>query len=195
MILPPYHSEVYQPEADTYLLLKTAKKEVHSGEIVLEVGTGSGLISAELQKNAHVFATDINPHACLSAKGMGIEVIRTDLMAGICGSFDLIIFNPPYLPTPPDERINDWFEYALDGGESGRETIENFASDLCRIMTRFGRALVLVSSLTEISEVQKLFAEKGLLCFVVAQKKVEDETLYVIRIMRDLCRCACEDLL
>jgi len=165
MILPPYHSEVYQPEADTYLLLKTAKKEVHSGEIVLEVGTGSG------------------------------EVIRTDLMAGICGSFDLIIFNPPYLPTLLDERINDWLEYALDGGKSGRETIENFASDLCRIMTRFGRALVLVSSLTGISEVQKLFAEKGLLCFVVAQKKVEDETLSVIRIGRDLCRCAGEDLL
>jgi len=42
------------------------------------------------------------------------------LFSGLSGPFDLIIFNPPYLPTLPRERIDDWLEYALDGGPTGR---------------------------------------------------------------------------
>ena len=43
------------------------------------------------------------------------------------GLFDLIVFNPPYLPTQPEERIDDWLEYALDGGVDGRAVITRFA--------------------------------------------------------------------
>ena len=61
-------TQVYYPEADTYLLLEAALAEVKPGERVLEVGTGSGLIAAEIAGITGVVATDINPHAVLCAR-------------------------------------------------------------------------------------------------------------------------------
>ncbi len=179
--------QVYQPREDTRLLLTAALSDVRSGERVLEVGTGSGIIAAELAKTAHVVATDINPHAVAAARSLGVEVIRTDLFAGICGSFDLVIFNPPYLPTEARERIDDWLEYALDGGRSGRDVIECFARDVGRVLMPFGRVLFLISSLTGLYEVQQVFSDLGFTCFVVAKESLEGEVLYVLRVMRHLC--------
>ena len=93
-------------------------------------------------------ATDINPHAVLCAHKAGIDVVRTDLFTGIRGPFDLVLFNPPYLPTQPEERMDDWLEYALDGGESGRAVIERFARNVGDVLAPGGRILLLISSLT-----------------------------------------------
>jgi len=117
-----------------------------------------------------------------------VETIRTDLFAGLSGPFDLVLFNPPYLPTTPGERIDDWLEYALDGGPTGRATIERFVADVGRVLAPFGRVLLLVSSLTDPGAVRELFARQGFVPFIVEEEVVEDERLYVIRATRDLCR-------
>ena len=176
--------QVYQPEADTHLLLDAARKEVKPGDRILEVGTGSGLISRELAKVSGVVATDINPHAVLCARKAGIDVVRTDLFAGIRGFFDLILFNPPYLPTQPEERMDDWLEYALDGGESGRAVIERFARNIGDVLAPGGRILLLISSLTGLSDVQALFAGQGYSAGIAMQQMVEDEMLYILKIIR-----------
>ena len=176
--------QVYQPEADTYLLLETARNEVNPGDRILEVGTGSGLISCELAKVSVVVATDINPHAARAAHNAGLDVVLTDLIGGIRGPFDLVLFNPPYLPTQPEERMDDWFEYALDGGESGRVVIERFARNIGDVLAPGGRILLLISSLTGLSEVQELFASLGYSSGIATQQVVEDEVLYVLRIIR-----------
>jgi release factor glutamine methyltransferase len=111
--------QVYQPEADTYLLLDAVRKEVRHGDRILEIGTGSGRISSELAKISRIVATDINPHAVVCAGMAGIDVVRTDLVSGLKGPFDLVLFNPPYLPTQPEERINDWLELPLTAGKTG----------------------------------------------------------------------------
>jgi len=175
-------TQVYQPEADTYLLLDAAIKEVRPGDRVLEVGTGSGLIARELAKRNLVVVTDINPHAVLCAYGAGIATVRCNLFAAISGTFDLILFNPPYLPTEPHERIDDWLEYALDGGTSGRDTIEQFAVGVSRVLAPKGRVLLLISSLTGLNEVKGLFFAGGFSVEIVRQELVEDEILYVLRI-------------
>jgi release factor glutamine methyltransferase len=175
---------VYQPEADTYLLLDAAKKEVKPGDRVLEIGTGSGHISRELALESDVVATDINPHAVLCAHCSGVDVVRSDLFAGIRGTFDLILFNPPYLPTLPEERIDDWLEYALDGGETGRIVIERFASEVGRVLAPGGRILLLISSLTGFTEVSDLFSQYGFAVVVATRQEIEDEVLYVLRIVR-----------
>ncbi len=142
--------QVYQPEADTCLLLRAAQREVRPGDRVLEVGTGSGRVAAGLiGSGGSVTATDINPYAVLAARSCGVETVRCDLAAGLAGPFDLVVFNPPYLPTSPEERIDDWLEYALDGGPDGRRVIERFIRDLDRILSPYGRVLLLVSSLTD----------------------------------------------
>jgi len=176
--------QVYQPEADTFLLLDAARAEVKTGEKVLEIGTGSGHIADELSRLADVVATDINPHAVATAREKGIEIVRTDLAHGICGKFDLIVFNPPYLPTRPEERIDDWLEYALDGGLTGRVVIERFAAEAGRVLAPKGRILLLISSLTGLPEVRDIFSHQGFVSEIVMRKNIEDEMLYVLRIVR-----------
>jgi release factor glutamine methyltransferase len=177
-------SQVYQPEADTYLLLAAARNEVKPGDQVLEIGTGSGLISRELAVISDVIATDINPHAVLCARCSGVNVVQSDLFAGIRSTFDLILFNPPYLPTRPEERIDDWLEYALDGGETGRVVIERFAAEVGPVLAPQGRILLLISSLTGLLEVRDLFSERRYSSEIVLQQVVEDEMLYVLKVVR-----------
>ncbi len=190
---PEFHEQVYQPEADTYLLLSSVKDEIRSSDTVLEVGTGSGIIAQACSERARCVATDVNPHACRMAHTLGVEVIRTDLYAGLKGPFDLIIFNPPYLPTAENERLDDWLEYALDGGPDGREVIRRFASGLHRILHPYGRVLLLVSSLTGIQETRELFAEQGFLSFIVGEEITEGEHLVVFRITHDFCSISQKD--
>jgi len=177
-------SQVYRPEADTFLLLDAALREVRRSDRVLEVGTGSGLIAATVGKEAPVVATDINPHAAVSARRQGIDIVRCNLMDALSGKFDLVLFNPPYLPTEPHERIDDWLEYALDGGKTGRATLERFAASVGRVLAPGGRILVLISSLTGQNEVKALFANEGYSAEVVREEKVEDEVLSVLRCVR-----------
>jgi release factor glutamine methyltransferase len=176
--------QVYQPEADTLLLLRAALAEVQVGDRVLEVGTGSGTIAAGISGSALVVATDINPHAASCARARGVEVVRTDLVFGLRGTFDLILFNPPYLPTLPEERIDDWLEYALDGGESGRVVIERFAAEAGRVLTPRGRILLLVSELTGVREVVDIFSRQGYTSETVAEQETEGELLFVLKFVR-----------
>lgn len=178
-------SQVYPVEADTLLLLEAALAECHPGDRVLEIGCGSGHISEELSRKAEVLATDINPHAVRAARNLGVEVVRTDLFTGICGQFDLVVFNPPYLPTLPEERRNDWLEYALDGGSDGRAVIARFIDEVGRVLAPDGRFLLLVSSLTGISEVTRMIEDAGYRAESAARTWTEGEDLVVMRGSRD----------
>jgi release factor glutamine methyltransferase len=180
---PINHDEVYQPAEDTYLLLEAALSEARPADSVLEIGCGSGFISQKLVPLvSRLLATDINPHAVRAAKARGIEVIRADLFAGIKGKFDLILFNAPYLPTRLEERTGQWIDYALDGGESGRQTVDRFIEDLAGHLRPGGRALLLISSQTGLAEVQRTAASAGFTAEVVADEGCFFERLYVLRL-------------
>lgn len=173
---------IYPVEADTLLLLDAALREVRSCDRVLEVGTGSGYIASELTRFARcVIATEINPHAARMARARGVQVILTDLVRGVQGKFDLVLFNPPYLPTDETVRSNDWLELALDGGPTGRETIERFASSVGEVLAPGGRVLLLISSFTGEGEVRELFGRRGFAVQVVDRMEYEGEELIVMK--------------
>ncbi|MCX6698872.1 MAG: class I SAM-dependent methyltransferase [Methanomicrobiales archaeon] len=188
--------QVYQPETDTYLLLDVALKEFRSGDRILEIGTGSGyiaagimgLIQSQLEGNdesSFVVGTDINPHAVRCAREKGVEVVRTRLFDGLRGSFDLIVFNPPYLPTLDEEKIDDWLEYALDGGPDGRAVLSRFAKEVGMVLAPGGRVLLLISSLTGEEAVIENFTKLSYKVEIVTKRRVFDEELIVLRIRKN----------
>jgi release factor glutamine methyltransferase len=174
--------QVYPVREDTLLLLGAALAEAGPSDRALEIGTGGGFIARQLAgKVSFVVATDVNPHACRVASSPGTGTVRADLAAGIRGLFDLILFNPPYLPTGPGERMDDWLERALDGGESGREVIGRLVPDLPRILAPGGRLLLVISELTGEREVLGLLRDAGFRADTVRENRVEGERLMVVR--------------
>lgn len=171
----PDETQVYTPREDSFLLLEEAKKEVRTDDTAVEVGTGSGYVAAGLSGMAGIVATDINPHAVLMARRRGVPVIRTDLTGGLRKVFSLVLFNPPYLPTHPSERLDDWLEYALDGGEDGCEVVQRFLKKVPDLLLPGGRVLILISSLQDFSYCESLFSETGYRWSVTAGLKLEDE--------------------
>ncbi|KKH48944.1 HemK2/MTQ2 family protein methyltransferase [Methanosarcina sp. 1.H.A.2.2] len=180
---------VYEPAEDSFLLADAALEEAEPGMHILEIGAGSGFVSAVLRANIkgiRVLATEINPHAARCAKANGVEVIRTDLFKGLKPenrktSFDLILFNPPYLPTSEEEKVPGWLNYAFDGGASGRETLDRFLDEVRNYLSPGGKILVLISSITGLEAVKEKMEKMGFKVDVVGRKKISFEELMVVR--------------
>jgi release factor glutamine methyltransferase len=175
--------EIYPPAEDTLLLLKASLKEAKPDDIAIEIGCGNALISKELsRKVCSLVATDVNPYAVKRARAFGIEALRADLFRGIESRFDLIVFNPPYVPTLEEERTTDWINFALDGGETGRDTINRFLEDLKNHLNPCGRALLLVSSLNGLEDIMAKAKAEGLQAREAFNERCFFEQLYVIRL-------------
>ncbi len=127
------NSNVLIPRQDTETLVEEALKVCRPGMRVLDLCTGSGCIIVSLLKNAPGVTgvgADVSKQALLVAKENGksyevdIEWIRSDLFDNIPYRFDLIVSNPPYIPTKdiaelmPEVRDFEPFD-ALDGHEDG----------------------------------------------------------------------------
>jgi release factor glutamine methyltransferase len=182
-----YHGEqvellpnVYEPSDDTFLLVDASIDVVRSTDSVLEVGTGCGLIAKVVARLAHsVIATDINPQAVKNATLNGIEAIQGDLFCDLNRRFDLIIFNPPYLPTDTN-MSSDGLTQAWDGGPTGQEVIMRFLTQVDRHLTNDGRVLMTISSITGYNEVIESMKKQFEIVRTLAERKVFFETLYVI---------------
>jgi release factor glutamine methyltransferase len=173
-------SYVYEPCDDTFLLADAALDVVHPTDSVLEIGTGCGLITKVVAGSAlSVIATDINPQAVKNATLNGVEVIQGDLFCDLNRRFDLIIFNPPYLPTDTNVPC-DWLTQAWDGGVEGQEVIMRFLTQVERYLTNRGRVLMTISSLTGYREVTERMKAQFEIVRTLAERKVFFETLYVI---------------
>lgn len=173
---------VYEPSEDSFLLADAALSEIKGTEKVLEVGCGSGIVSAVIKANtgAKVIGIDINPYAARCTKENGVEAVRGDLLSCIKGRFDMILFNPPYLPTEEKERSQDWLNAALDGGYDGKRTIYRFLEDAGNRLAGGGKILMLVSSLTGIEEVKSRMRVLGYAVEDRKQERFSFETLTVI---------------
>ena len=179
---------VYEPAEDSRLLAETAADEFDAGESVLEVGVGSGYVAAAVrdETGARVVGSDINPDACEAARDAGVAAVRANLLDPFAdGRFDAVLFNPPYLPTPPDREWDDPLEHALSGGEDGRRLVLPFLRDVGRVLRPTGRAYLLVSSLTGLEAVDDLAREAGLATRELADESFPFERLVVLEIIRD----------
>jgi release factor glutamine methyltransferase len=176
--------DVYEPAEDTLLLLRVALEEVDPFDRVLEMGCGRGMISKRLVPLAkNVLATDINPSAAKILRRAGIDAVQADLFCGIRSKFDLVLFNPPYLPTGEGEVLKGWLNFAFDGGKNGRDTINRFLETVGdHLEAERGRALLLISSFSGSRQVAEKARDEGLSAEVVAREKHFFEELFVLRL-------------
>ena len=177
---------VYQPAEDSRLLAETAIEHsgVGPGDLVLDVGTGSGYVAARIREEtgARVVGSEITADACRQARDAGVSTVRADLVAPFCGAFDLVVCNPPYLPPPPEHEWGDPMERALSGGEDGRAVVNRLLGAVGRVLAPDGRLLLLVSSLTGPDEVRERASEGGLASTVVAEESHPFERLLVLEL-------------
>ena len=70
-------TRVYGAAEDSHLLARAAVERVESGDLLLDVGTGSGYVAATVAETtgARVIGSDINPHACRRADEAGVEAV------------------------------------------------------------------------------------------------------------------------
>lgn len=133
---------IYEPVEDTFLLKKHIK-DFARGK-VLDMGSGSGILAEEaLKYSNNVLAADINKEAVKFCRKKKINCIYSDLFSNIKEKFDLIIFNPPYLPKKKYEDE----ETSLNVGQ-GKELITEFLNQAKSHLNENGQILILISSLT-----------------------------------------------
>ncbi len=127
------NEHVLVPRQDTEVLVETVLEQLKGEETVLDMCTGSGCILISLLKlGRQVCGTgaDISKEALKIARQnannlkVTAEFMRSNLFEKIKGKYDVIVSNPPYIPTAIIEglqeevKLHDPF-IALDGKEDG----------------------------------------------------------------------------
>ncbi len=181
--------DVYEPAEDSFLFAQNLA--VKQGELVLDLGTGCGILGVVAAKGgASVVAVDINPYAICCAKknaklngvGDGISFVRGDLFAALKQGlrFDLVLFNAPYLPSEVGEE-DTWIGRSWAGGASGRVVVDCFISQVSGYLKSGGRVLLMQSTLTGVEETICAFEQQRLGARVIAEQKLPFfETLTLI---------------
>lgn len=180
---------VYEPAEDSFLLAENLL--VKAGERVLDMGTGCGILAILASRKARqVVAVDVNPYAVRCAKYNSevnhvqnkITIVQGDLFTWLSekAKFDLILFNAPYLPDTDDTQ-DSWVNRAWSGGVTGRQTIDRFISEVPKYLTRAGCVLLVQSTLANVNETERKFAELNMRTQCLAKRDLPFfETLFLL---------------
>jgi release factor glutamine methyltransferase len=169
----------YLPDEDTRLLKGALER--FSGMSCLEIGFGSGaVISSVAGRFALAVGTDIV--ALGEAKLAGdprVELVIADRASCFRdGIFDLVFFNPPYLPSWPIE------DATVDGGPSGVEVPLSFLQEGLRVLEEDGTIVALLSTEGDLESFLSHCNDLGLEVESMTEKRLFYETLAVFTIRR-----------
>ncbi len=141
------------PRPDTETLVREAV--AREPRRILEVGVGSGAVCGALAlelPEAEIVGTDISESALEIARenlaSLGVaercELRRADLVSG--GDFDLLVSNPPYVPTAELAGLEPELLHepraALDGGADGLDVIRRLVEAAPKVLRRGGWLLL-----------------------------------------------------
>lgn len=157
---------------------------------ILDMGCGCGIISlacAKANPESIILGVDKNPNAVENAennaKRNGIKntgFAQSDLFSNVKGTFDAIIFNPPYLPTAEREKLRGNLNLAFDGGRSGREVTDRFLAQFPKFLKKGGTLLMVESSLAGIEKTIAKLEKMGFGAKVVEEERFFFEKIVVI---------------
>ncbi|MEU0038021.1 HemK2/MTQ2 family protein methyltransferase [Streptomyces sp. NPDC006333] len=162
---------VYRPQADTYLLAEAlAKEEFRPPTKVLEIGTGTGAVAlSAASRGADVTAVDASWRAVACARfnafrgRLPLRVLHGDFAARTSGrQFDLILANPPYVPSPNSHPPVSGPALAWDAGTDGRCVIDRICKSAPALLHPGGVLLMVHSAMCGPEDTLKRLAEVGL---------------------------------
>ena len=194
---------VFSPRSDAWLLADVMRKaQAQRDADVLELGTGSGAIGVAAARSGarSVTVVDVSRRALVSAainaRLNGVRVIprRGDLFGPVAGErFDLVVSNPPYLPSddiPTRGAARAW----EGGGVDGRGLLERICADVAQHLRPGGSVLLVHSSVNDVARTLDTLERAGLRADVLARETgplgpllsakrpdLDEEEIYVVR--------------
>ncbi len=171
-------SVVLIPRPETELLVEFSLSVLaENGEPnIADVGTGSGCIPIAILANcpaAKGVAFDISPEALVIASENAVansvaarlKFVQSDLLSSAGFGFDVIISNPPYIPTCEmtmlQPEVRDYEpKLALDGGSDGLSAFRRIIVDAKRVL-KSGGWLAMEAAQGQTSTVARLLHEAG----------------------------------
>jgi release factor glutamine methyltransferase len=176
---------LYAPSDDSLLMIEALANTELSQKNVLDMGTGSGILGLYCAMHgADVTATDIDELATTEAGraarrlAVRLKLFVSDLFSNVPDKFDLILFNPPYLPSKGCE------DRSVDGGPDGTLLTSRFLTELPAHLDKGAYALLLLSSLNHPASVQ--LRHSNFQFSTVARRSLFFEELQVLRVrLRD----------
>ena len=125
--------DVLIPRQDTETLVEEAMRSLHDGMHILDSCTGSGCVLLSLLRYSNDCAgvgCDLSEKAVAVAEknagslGLHAEFIQSDLFENVSGKYEMIVSNPPYIPSGEISMLMEEVRehdplMALDGGEDG----------------------------------------------------------------------------
>ncbi|XP_050526743.1 methyltransferase N6AMT1-like isoform X1 [Daktulosphaira vitifoliae] len=202
--------DVYEPSEDTFLLLDALENDLNNlkkiidkgGCLVLELGSGSGVITAALKKTlgstVQCIAVDINLQAChttletCSLNNVNVDVINANLLDWIfqSKSIDIIIFNPPYVRSfvnegDVDGKISD-IKHAWCGGPvDGADVIRRVLPQINRVLADNGVFYLLMINYNNPEKIAHFMAQEFSMAHnIIITRKVPGESLVVYKFYR-----------
>lgn len=201
------HPEVYEPCDDSFALVdallaeRAHLRELHPS-LCLEVGCGSGYVITSLalmlgNDNGKVeyIATDASEaavkttHATLRAHHVSADVFVADLVSGLekrlAGAVDVLVFNPPYVPTPEEEVGVDGIMSAWAGGDRGRTVIDRMLEVVDLMLSSKGWFYLVTITANNPGEICQIMRRKGFVSRIVIQRYTDEENLHVLKFWRE----------
>lgn len=201
------HPEVYEPCDDSFALVDALLADrtnllQHHPTLCMEIGCGSGYVIASLAlmlgqeaNGSYFIATDMNPHAVrvthetLEKHGVYAELLNTNIASGLeerlQRSVDVMVVNPPYVPTPEEEVGCKGITAAWAGGENGRSVIDMILPIADNLLSDKGWLYMVTLTANDPSGICLGMRKKGFDARIVLQRSTEEESLHVIKFWRD----------
>lgn len=168
--------EVLIPRPETELLAEWAAEEMQGrpSPEILDVCCGSGCLGLSMKRalpGGKVTLSDLSPGAVRIARlnrdrqGLEAEILQGDLLEPVAGRrFDLILCNPPYIPSRDCEELQPEVmrepRLALDGGADGMDFFRRL-SGKCPAYLKPGGLLMMEVGIGEAREAARMLREHG----------------------------------
>lgn len=178
--------EIYSPAEDSYLLAEILAKKLprilrkNKKLTFFEMGCGSGIILEKALdlgvKRENILSADVNKDSVKHCKNLGFKCVHSNLFDKVKRKFDVIVFNPPYLPI--DERESKNSRLITTGGKTGSEITNKFLKQAKKHLKENGVIFLLVSSHTRKIDFSG-FRKK-----IAGRKKLFFEMLFVLELRK-----------